>query len=292
MERVQVKGVYYKRVRYSDIPGCDVKTDLVCPFCDLKTPECNVVCGEGCVLKKEEPKEELYICDKAKDGCKCVGELYKPHTLMQDPHKTCPLRGRVKSIPYKEKEEPKTKRAAVIAFLDAPIRKKYCTYHVCGADEDGYGDILAEIELIDGDLVSECFGGQVDGGSYKIYKVIDPPTPETKYEKDEEVYENQDSDIASSIHYPYCWDTMAYPTLASALWEIASPVGMACSECGQAFYQPTKRETVEEVMASMPLIHSYAKDEDDRIPSDPEGYFNDMLDYYDRLKAAQDREDG
>ena len=56
MERVKVKGVYYKRVRYSDIPGCDVKTDLVCPFCDLKAPECNTVCGEGCVLKKEEPK--------------------------------------------------------------------------------------------------------------------------------------------------------------------------------------------------------------------------------------------
>jgi len=58
MERIKVKGVYYKRVRYSDIPGYDVKTDLVCPFCDLKTPECSIACGEGCVLKKEEPKEE------------------------------------------------------------------------------------------------------------------------------------------------------------------------------------------------------------------------------------------
>lgn len=29
-----------------------------------------------------------------------------------------------------------------------------------------------------------------------------------------------DDIIAKEIHYPECWDTMAYPTLASALWEM------------------------------------------------------------------------
>jgi hypothetical protein len=29
-----------------------------------------------------------------------------------------------------------------------------------------------------------------------------------------------DETIAEQIHYPGCWDTVAYPTLASALWEM------------------------------------------------------------------------
>ena len=31
---------------------------------------------------------------------------------------------------------------------------------------------------------------------------------------------NPNEQIAKAIHYPRCWDTMAYPTLASALWEM------------------------------------------------------------------------
>ena len=30
----------------------------------------------------------------------------------------------------------------------------------------------------------------------------------------------EDKSIAKAIHYPRCWDTAAYPTLASALWEM------------------------------------------------------------------------
>lgn len=29
-----------------------------------------------------------------------------------------------------------------------------------------------------------------------------------------------DKEIANAIHYPKCWDTMAYPTLSTALWEM------------------------------------------------------------------------
>ena len=146
MERVKVKGVYYKRVRYSDIPGCDVKTDLVCLFCDLKTPECNVVCGEGCVLKKEEPK---------------------------------------------------TKRVAVIWVGDVPECTDYvdirARQHGNEWDKGGF----FKVDTIDGDLVTEGFGGLVDGGSYKTYKVIDPPTkPETV----EEVWKRAPNRVSASYN--------------------------------------------------------------------------------------------
>ena len=47
-----------------------------------------------------------------------------------------------------------------------------------------------------------------------------------------------DSDIAKWIHYPDCWDDMAYPTLASALWEMCKCDG-ECPTCGK--YQGNKR---------------------------------------------------
>jgi hypothetical protein len=34
---------------------------------------------------------------------------------------------------------------------------------------------------------------------------------------------------AEAIHYPRCWDTAAYPTLADAIWEALTWAG--CSEC-------------------------------------------------------------
>jgi hypothetical protein len=37
------------------------------------------------------------------------------------------------------------------------------------------------------------------------------------------------AEIAKTIHYPDCWDTAAYPTIYSALNELAGCVG--CSEC-------------------------------------------------------------
>lgn len=38
---------------------------------------------------------------------------------------------------------------------------------------------------------------------------------------------NEIEKLAQAIHYPECWDTMAYPTLLSALIEI----GCANPEC-------------------------------------------------------------
>ncbi|WP_230972993.1 hypothetical protein [Burkholderia vietnamiensis] len=37
--------------------------------------------------------------------------------------------------------------------------------------------------------------------------------------------------LAAKIHYPGCWDTAAYPTLAEALVECAAWYGMRCGEC-------------------------------------------------------------
>jgi len=48
---------------------------------------------------------------------------------------------------------------------------------------------------------------------------------------------NLDKEIAKAIHYPECWDTMGYPTLASALWEMVGWYGNIyeepCPECGR-----------------------------------------------------------
>lgn len=44
--------------------------------------------------------------------------------------------------------------------------------------------------------------------------------------------------IAKELHYPDCWDTMAYPTIYDALYEMAS-----CSECSEG-QRVLKRESV------------------------------------------------
>ena len=201
MERVQVKGVYYKRVRYSDIPGCDVKTDLVCPFCDLKTPECNVVCGEGCVLKKEGSKEELYICENEYNCLISDCDLGTPdaiHAKYKSKGFPCRANAQVfKCIPYKEKEEPKTKRVAVIWFGDVPECTDYVDIRARQHGNEWDKGKEFKVELIDGDLVSESFGGQVDGGLCKIYKVIDPPAkPETV----EEVWKRAPNRVSASYN--------------------------------------------------------------------------------------------
>ena len=41
--------------------------------------------------------------------------------------------------------------------------------------------------------------------------------------------ESQMKAIAEHIHYPECWDTMAYPTLASAVCEITCCDPVQCS---------------------------------------------------------------
>ena len=40
------------------------------------------------------------------------------------------------------------------------------------------------------------------------------------YVKQQMELEEENKKIAEAIHYPECWDTMAYPTLVYALWEM------------------------------------------------------------------------
>ena len=46
-----------------------------------------------------------------------------------------------------------------------------------------------------------------------------------------------DQQIADWIHYPQCWDTMAYPSLANALWELAGfKMNTICPTCHKPQY--------------------------------------------------------
>ena len=46
--------------------------------------------------------------------------------------------------------------------------------------------------------------------------------------------EEIDKEIADAIHYPKCWDIMAYPTLAHALWEMCFvEQWKVCATCGK-----------------------------------------------------------
>jgi hypothetical protein len=45
--------------------------------------------------------------------------------------------------------------------------------------------------------------------------------------------------IAQALHYPACWDTAAYPTLESAVWEAIAAAKLGCSACEAA--QPDER---------------------------------------------------
>jgi len=83
----------------------------------------------------------------------------------------------------KVEKEPKTKRVAVIWFGEVPVDK--CENPVICDEMTGY--VYDQVELIDGDLVSEGFGGEVGGGSYKTYKVTYLPTPEPEPETVEDV---------------------------------------------------------------------------------------------------------
>ena len=39
------------------------------------------------------------------------------------------------------------------------------------------------------------------------------------------------TNMARTIHYPECWDTMVYPTLVHALWELAEIKECTSTEC-------------------------------------------------------------
>lgn len=48
------------------------------------------------------------------------------------------------------------------------------------------------------------------------------------------IKEDTNKELADAIHYPECWDTAAYPTLASALWEMIDQKELGeCPTCGE-----------------------------------------------------------
>jgi len=163
------------------------------------------VVGNYDLFKAMEKEEKLYICEFAKN---CLNDDYCPH---REKHKKIGERCHVgcgyhrgihgaTCIPYKEEPrgseyihiadgleeelpEPKTKRVGVIWFGEVPVDK--CENPVICDEMTGY--IYDKVELIDGDLVSEGFGGEIGGGSYKTYKVTYPPTPEPETVEVEDV---------------------------------------------------------------------------------------------------------
>lgn len=59
--------------------------------------------------------------------------------------------------------------------------------------------------------------------------------------------------IAKAIHYPDCWDTMAYPTLESALDEMFA--WFKCSECGTAQAAPAVPELTDDMLRAFADRH-------------------------------------
>lgn len=52
-----------------------------------------------------------------------------------------------------------------------------------------------------------------------------------EYQRYDDLVED-DKHIADAIHWPECWDTMTYPTLAYALWEmVAMEENTICPTC-------------------------------------------------------------
>lgn len=63
--------------------------------------------------------------------------------------------------------------------------------------------------------------------------------------------------IAKSLHYPECWDTMAYPTIWDAIIEMA-----ACSECSDGKqFKLTAEPTEGEIEAGRQAIDAVSKED-------------------------------
>ena len=63
------------------------------------------------------------------------------------------------------------------------------------------------------DLAPDTYEGEYFQPSVEVYK---------KNDVDEEIKKKDEllKEMARAIHYPRCWDTMAYPTLADAVIEV------------------------------------------------------------------------
>jgi len=145
----------------------------------------------------EKEQEELYICDHA-DECDepCVHKVkhHRSGGACCYDEGTCELaRMKVTCIPYKEKEEPKTKRVAVIWFGDVPEYIDYLELHGFNTKTNKC-ECLSWIESIDPNRLRYdipnigdnylSYIGIVKHQGYEVDKykglrlIIDPPTPE------------------------------------------------------------------------------------------------------------------
>jgi len=80
-----------------------------------------------------------------------------------------------------------------------------------------------------------------------------------KEPKTKRVWDPDDS-ISELIHYPECWDTMAYPTLASALWEMCDLTGAICPTCKKPQGEPETVDQVLDDLFGMEDRHSLSKE--------------------------------
>lgn len=79
-------------------------------------------------------------------------------------------------------------------------------------------------------------------------------------------------DIAKSIHYPECWDTMAYPNVWTAIWEMARCA--ICSEC--------KPDEVERGANQKPVP-------EDWMPAKKEKWHEAFYDFYTLVADEMDK---
>jgi hypothetical protein len=162
-------------------------------------------------MEESESKEELYICDRAEE-CKVnlpvecdAAEPKESFAWGIGKHFYCHASSlNARYIPYKEEKlEPKTKRVAVIAFLDVPLGADAARVEI--HTEHGWHE-LADVEPIDPDRLrygTPEAGEEVILPSKGIVKadpfwkdpiglgtgrekclIIDPPTPEPETVED------------------------------------------------------------------------------------------------------------
>lgn len=115
-------------------------------------------------------------------------------------------------------------------------RKRVCI-RFCGDEEDSYFDICPFLHIEKyaiKDLLNHIEkesqqGEETPAPTIMSFGEIAMYSPS--------VYKDADINIAKAIHYPECWDIAAYPSLASALWEISIlPKGQPCPTCGNPHF--------------------------------------------------------
>lgn len=100
---------------------------------------------------------------------------------------------------------------------------------------------------------------------------------------------NGQNKLAAAMHYPDCWDTAAYPDLASAVWEVCT--GMRCSTCAENA-EAAGVERSQQGQGSVPEHEAFTllmRDITEHERADPEHERAVVVDYdwlYERIEKA------